>query len=103
ANLGAATQADRMSIPYYSMEAHLMANGFPLMYTRQLRPERLATVTAAAGTPQYWEQVAGLLKSKMKTRGAAMVAREMEVRGDSSVSAEVRDAIEKVVALGKQP
>jgi hypothetical protein len=61
--------------------------------------QNLAKMTKTIGDPDYWANYAQNLPPKAKTRGAAAVATEMEIRGEVSVTEEIKAVIEKAVAL----
>ena len=75
ANLGGARESDRFVFPYVNMEEHLKANGYAEVY--------------------------GRYRKRQKTRAAADVALEMEGRGKSGVTREIREVLETVVSLAK--
>jgi putative ATP-dependent endonuclease of OLD family len=99
ANLGSAAEADRLVLPYTNIEIHLLVNGYDGVYAPLMPPQNLLKVTKQRGDPDYWTDYANHLPSKAKTRGAAAVAVEMELRSSKGVTAEIRAVLEKVAAL----
>jgi len=98
-NLGGASAADRLCLPYANAEIHLLSNGYDGVYAALMPTQNLSRVTKIAGDPGYWEEYADHLPSKAKTRGAAAVAMEMEARGPTGVTAEIQAVLAKVVSL----
>lgn len=98
-NLGSATEADRLALPYVNPEIHLLSNGYDGVYAPFMSAQNLAKVTKKPGDADYWADYAGKLPDKAKVRGAAAVAVEMENRGNAGVTAEIQAVLNKVVAL----
>jgi len=98
-NLGSATEADRLALPYVNPEIHLLSNGYDGIYAPFMPAQNLARVTTQSSDPNYWADYADELPDKAKTRGAAAVAVEMERRGSAGVTAEIRAVLERVVTL----
>ncbi len=98
-NLGSATEADRLALPYVNPEIHLLSNGYDGIYAPFMPAQNLARVTKHPNDPNYWGDYADELPDRAKTRGAAAVAVEMESRGSAGVTAEIRAVLNKVVAL----
>lgn len=99
ANLGSATEADRLALPYVSPEIHLLSNGYDGVYAPFMHVQSLKKVTKLPNDPDYWADYADQLPRKAKTRAAAAVAVEMESRGNAGVTAVIRSVLEKVVNL----
>lgn len=98
-NLAGASEADRLCLPYRNIETHLLANGYDAIYRQHMPEQSLAKMTKQAGDADYWAEYVAHLPSRAKTRAAANVAVEMEVRGKAGVSSELRSVLEKVVTL----
>lgn len=99
ANLGVATEADRLNFPYQSIETHLLSNGFDSCYSPLMPAQNLARVLTPVGDPGYWTDYASQLPSRAKTRAAAAVAAEMESRGATAVTADILAILKKAVEL----
>jgi putative ATP-dependent endonuclease of OLD family len=99
ANLGGAAEADRLVFPYYNIETHLLSNAYDAVYSPLMPTQNLAKISKKASDPGYWSEYADCLPGRAKTRGAAMVAVEMETRGAGGVTSEIRCVLEKAVAL----
>ena len=100
-NLAGAEEADRFVFPYPDIEVNLLRNGYADVYQKYMPQQNLAKISSAPGDPSYWEEYADKLPSRAKTRAAADVAIEMEVRGDAGVTPEIRSVLEKVVSLAR--
>lgn len=101
ANLGTADEADRLAFPYVDIEIHLLSSGYDGIYAPYMPAQNLGKMTKQPGDAGYWQEYAEALPKRAKTRAAADVAVEMEQRGQAGVTKEIRDALEKVVALAK--
>lgn len=99
ANLGNAPPQDRYVLPYRNAETHLLESGFDDVYRPLMPSQNLARVNRVPGDPDYWAEYASNLPARAKTRAAAAVANEIETRGPSSVTMQLKAAIEKVIAL----
>lgn len=99
AHLGGFPPRDRYILPYRNIETHLLENGFESIYAPLMPQQNLAKIQKTLGTAGYWAEYAENLPSRAKTRAAAAVAAEILVRGPSGVTAALKDAVEKVVAL----
>lgn len=88
-------------LPYRNMEHLLCEEGCGDLYEAVLLPGQRATVTASPGDPDYWEQVAGAVNSKQKTRLAAEVADEIR-RGARSVPPTLVGILETVKDLSER-
>lgn len=98
-NLAGASEGDRLCLPYRNMETHLLEKGYDGIYQQHMPAQNLAKLTKHSGDPDYWADYADHLPSRGKTRAAASVAVEMESRGATGVTAELRAVLEKVVTL----
>jgi putative ATP-dependent endonuclease of OLD family len=99
ANLDSANEADRLALLYVNPEVHLLSNGYNDVYEPFMPAQNLAKVTRQPEDADYWLDYAKNLPRKAKTRAAAAVAVEMEIRGETGVTAEMRTVLEKVIAL----
>ncbi len=71
AYLNGAKEADRiLQIPEDTIELHLCANGLGSVFEKHISPQKSQLVTAAKGTPPYWEQV---LKARDDTSKPAVI------------------------------
>ena len=100
-HLRPAEEAERMAFPYENIEIHLLSNGYEHVYETFMPEQNRARIKSKPGDPDYWSEYAGNFPSKYKTRAAAAVAIEMEGRGAAGVTAEIRDALDKVVSLAR--
>lgn len=98
-NLAGASAQDRLCLPYPNAEIHLLSNGYDCVYAPLMPAQNLARVSKSVGDPGYWEEYAGQLPSKAKTRGAAAVAMEMEARGAAGVTSEIQSILNRVISL----
>lgn len=103
ANLNGRADADAFALPYVNAEVHLLASGYDAIYAAFMPAQNLARVTRSPGQPGYWEEYASHLPNKAKTRGAALVAEEMERRGPAGVTPEILQVLTKVVAVAGVP
>ena len=99
ANLGKASEADRLIFPYINIEIHLLSNGYEKIYEPYMPAQNLSKIKKQLGDPDYWTEYAKNLPSRAKTRAAADVAVEMENRGAAGVTEEISDILEKVILL----
>lgn len=98
-NLGNASEADRLIFPYINIEIHLLSNGYEAIYAHHMPPQNLSKIKKQLGTQDYWTEYAKNLPRRAKTRAAADVAVEMENRGATGVTEEIRDVLDKVISL----
>ena len=98
-NLGSSTEQARISFPYPKAEIHLLCNGYDGLYASFMPAQNLSKITKSPGDAGYWEEYASHLPNRAKTRVAAAVAAEMEQRGATGVTQELRTVLNKVVAL----
>lgn len=101
ANLGTASEKDRLAIPYRDPETHLLENGFDTVYAKFMPAQNLAKIQTPPGGAGYWAEFADNLPVRAKARGAAAAALEMETRGAGSVTSVLKDVLIKVVALAR--
>ena len=97
-NLGVASEADRLRLPYRNIETCLLENGYDGIYQQHMPTQNLAKVTKQPGDDGYWAEFASHL-GRIKTRAAAEVAVKMESKGPPGVPGEIREVLKKVVAL----
>lgn len=98
-NLDGAPEPHRLCLPYKNIEIHLLENGFDGVYRARMPTQNLARVTRNPGDEGYWPEFAQHFPDKHKTRAAAEVAIEMESKGASGVTNEIRDILKKTVTL----
>lgn len=101
ANLAGAEAADRFAFPYPNIEVNLLRNRYDGVYGTFMTQTTLNQLTTVPGDPGYWEEYAAKLPKRYKAQAAAAVAVEMEARGESGVTPEIRAVLEKTVALAK--
>lgn len=99
ANLGTSAETDRLVLPYRNAETHLLAAGYDTVYSPLMPAQNLARMTKIPRDADYWAEYADTLPGKAKTRGAAAVAIEMELRGIAGVTVEIRAILNKVITL----
>ena len=80
---------------------NLLRYGYADVYRQYMPQQNLAKISSAPGDPKYWEEYGDKLPNRAKTRAAADVAIEVEVRGDAGVTPEIRSVLEKVVSLAR--
>lgn len=97
-HLCSAKEEDRIILPYDNIEAHLLSSGYESVYKALIPEGAKAKLNNKEGDPDYWREYAKLFRRK-KTRAAATVAIEMEGRGATGVSTEIRAVLEKVTSL----
>ena len=100
-HLAGASEGDRFVFPYPDIEVNLLRNGYGDVYRRHMPDQNVGKITTMAGERGYWREYAGCLPRRAKTKAAAEVAIEMENRGASGVSSEVREVLRKVVSLAR--
>lgn len=102
-NLGSAHLKDRLTFPYQNLEIHLLSNGYEEVYDRHIPLESKSRIGSDRTDSNYWIEYAKIIarRSGAKTRGAADVGIEMEKRGESGVTAEIREIVHKVVTLAR--
>ena len=102
-HLGSVQEADRMAFPYEDIEAHLLDNGYgPVYESEEFMPKQnRARIRSTAGEPGYGAEFSRNFPSRHKTRAAAAAAVEMETRGASGVTAEIRTVLKRVVSLAR--
>ena len=100
-NLGSANETDRLVFPYVNMEIHLLSNGYDGVYAQFMPAQNLAKIEKKHDDPDYWGEYFENFPKKYKTRAAADVAVEVEKRGTEGVTKEIREALDKVVALAR--
>ena len=100
-NLSGAARADRFAFPYRTIEVNLLPNGYMDVYRRFMPQQNLQKITRASDDPGYWMEYAANLPKSAKTKGAAEVALQMEVRGKAGVTSEIRSVLDKVVSLAR--
>ena len=100
-HLEGAAEADRFAFPYPDIEINLLRNGYEAVYSRNMPGQNLRKITTTRGEQGYWREYATHLPARAKTRAAAAVAIEMESRGETGVSPEIRDVLERVVSLAR--
>ena len=96
-----AHDAARWAFPYHDIETHLLGNGYDSVYARHMPKQNLDSIASQPADPDYWREYAKQLSRRAKTRAATDVAIEMEARGESGVSQEIRDVVQKVVRLAQ--
>ena len=99
ANLGTASEADRLIFPYINIEIHLLGNGYEEVYAPYMPNQNLSKIKKQPSDPDYWTEYAKNLPGKAKTHAAADVAVEMENRGAEGVTEEIRNILDKVISL----
>ena len=99
-HLGSAEEKDRMMFPYENIEIHLLENGYENVYERFMPGQNRARMETSPGDPGYAREYSRRL-GRYKTRAAAAVAAEMESRGNSGVTTEIRDVLNRVVSLAQ--
>ncbi|WP_419936481.1 ATP-dependent nuclease [Candidatus Palauibacter sp.] len=100
-HLEGASEADRFTFPYPDIEVNLLRNGYEDVYGGHMPEQNLNRISTTRGEPGYWREYAAHLPGRAKTRAAAEVAIEMERRGETGVSLEIREVLEKVVSLAR--
>lgn len=98
-NLAGEPESDRLSLPYRNVETHLLEHGYDGLYDKYMPAQNRAQLTKQLGDDGYWAEFADRLPGRSKTRAAADVAVEMETKGAAGVTEQVRDILEKAVAL----
>ena len=99
ANLGTASEADRLIFPYINIEIHLLGNGYEEVYAPYMPNQTLSKIKKQPSDPDYWTEYAKHLPPRAKTHAAADVAVEMENRGAEGVPEEIRNILDKVISL----
>ena len=99
ANLGTASEADRLIFPYINIEIHLLGNGYEEVYAPYMPNQNLSKIKKQPSDPDYWTEYAKHLPPRAKTHAAADVAVEMENRGADGVTEEIRNILDKVISL----
>lgn len=84
------------------METFLCIGGFGDIYETGIAPQKAGTVTAAAGTPQYWAQVTAAQGKNTKPRKALAVAERMSALGPSCIPHLLGAVIDRVQALARE-
>jgi putative ATP-dependent endonuclease of OLD family len=96
-------EQDRMVFPYPNIEMHLLENEYVDIYDRFMPDQNKTAIASARGDADYWRHYAQALPGRAKTRAAAAVAAEMEQRGRDGVTAEIRDLLQRVLLLSRDP
>lgn len=99
ANLGTASETDRLIFPYINIEIHLLGNGYEEVYAPYMPNQNLSKIKKQPSDPDYWTEYAKNLPGKAKTHAAADVAVEMENRRAEGVTEEIRNILDKVISL----
>ena len=99
ANLGTASEADRLIFPYINIEIHLLGNGYEEVYAPYMPNQNLSKIKKQPNDPDYWTEYAKNLPGKAKTHAAADVAVEMENRRAEGVTEEISGILDKVISL----
>lgn len=94
-------EKDRVVCPYRNIEIHLLSNGYGKVYDGYMPDQNRKKIEKRPGEADYWTEYASNLPGKAKTRAAAAVAAEMESRGNSGVTTEIRDVLNRVVSLAQ--
>ena len=90
---------DKLAFPYSNIEVNLLGHGYDAVYRNHMPTRNFQKLAKATGDPGYWEEYAAKLPNRAKTRAASEVAVQIEARGTSGVSPEIRSVLEKAVAL----
>ena len=98
-NLCSEKEVDRVVFPYVNIEIHLLSNGYDYVYERHMPDQNREKISKLRGDPDYWWEYAENFPKRAKTRAAAEVALEMEIRGEQGVTAEIRDVLDRVISL----
>jgi putative ATP-dependent endonuclease of OLD family len=88
-------------LPNQNLEVALCSGGFGTVYESHVSAQKKASVTAAKGTAQYWEQVVDAQPNKEKPARAREVMDLMRQRGKASVPPILKQIIEGAVALAE--
>ncbi len=97
-HVNGADQVDTLVFPYPDIEVNLLGHGYDAIYRNHMPTQNLRKLKKAPGDSGYWEDYAANLPKGAKTRAASEVAVEIEARGESGVTPEIRSVLEKVVA-----
>lgn len=87
-------------MPYKNIEVLLCVKGFGNIYETSVSEQKKASITAAKGTVEYWEQVIRAQPNGTKPFRIRKVITEMKKRGVQSVPSEIKDILDKAKKLG---
>jgi putative ATP-dependent endonuclease of OLD family len=88
-------------LPNKDLEVLLCVGGFGSVYENHVSAQKKGGVTAAAGTPQYWEQVVDAQPNKDKPARAREVMDLMRQRGKESVPPLLKEIIDGAISLAE--
>ena len=99
-HLDGADESGVLVFPYVNIEVNLI-EAFADIYGKYMPTQNLRKLTKERGDPGYWQEYAAKLPKRAKTRAASEVAIAIEARGPSSVTVEIREVLEKALALAQ--
>ncbi len=101
AQLGAATEGDRLTLPYENVEIFLCEHGFGDLYESRVSQQKPAP-TARNGTPEYWRQVLAAMPNRYSKPAIAVEAVLTMKAGEIPVPETLKRILEKAVELGSE-
>jgi putative ATP-dependent endonuclease of the OLD family len=92
-------------LPSGAVEAYLCAAGFGDIYEANISPQKAATIDAAKGTPEYWDQlIEAQSGSKRKPEMIIEVITRIDAAGATAIPTVIQDvitlALQRAEALG---
>ena len=101
AQLGLATERDRLILPYENVELFLCEHGFGDLYESRVSQQKAQPI-ALSGTPEYWKQVLAALPNRYSKPAIAVEAvLKMKAR-EVAVPETLKRILEKAVELGSE-
>jgi putative ATP-dependent endonuclease of the OLD family len=86
-----------------NIEVFLCENGFSAIFEHHVSPQKKASITAGAGTREYWTQVVKAGDDTPKPAVIQEIVAEIKNRGVPTIPATAKDILEKTVKLSKVP
>jgi putative ATP-dependent endonuclease of OLD family len=83
------------------IEIFLCNNGFGDIYKKTISTQKLDSITAVEGTPEYWKQVVDAQTKNTKPRNAIAVAEKMLAASGNNVPQLLKDVINKALTLAR--
>ncbi len=101
--LGEASEADRIVVPYENLEMCLCSNGFGRLYEARMSAQKKQP-TALKGTDAYWHGVLKALPKSYSKPAIAAAAVAMMLTGDDPlpVPEQLAKILEKAIALARE-
>jgi putative ATP-dependent endonuclease of OLD family len=84
------------------METFLCMEGYGAVYEANISPQRKATITATAKTPEYWKEVVKAQNDKGKPQAAAAVVDHIEECGPQGIPQFIADLVDMALARAKR-